>query len=307
MPALAVATSVAGERRQFQLGCDEDARFRIASITKPMTASLAVQLLDLDEQHRESGPTTCGSATCWRTSPATAARSATCARFGEGDDALGAAVAELPSVERLVPLDAAWSYANTGYWLAGWLAARQNGSTYEEALQEHVLGPAGLAEATFGSPSLERHRPRGRRRRLSARPPPFGRARRDRSGGRPLRRLAAAAAVDERAAGAAREAAGRRLRARLLRRARGGDRHLGPPRLLRRLPVHAAAGAEPRRLARRADEQQPRQPGPARRRGRLVRGGARRPAPRRTDGRARAGGARPARRHLRERGHDGRR
>jgi D-alanyl-D-alanine carboxypeptidase len=153
VPALAVATSVAGERRQFQLGCDEDARFRIASITKPMTASLAVQLLDLDEstgiwpedvrvRHLLAHVTGFGGEIGDLT------------RFGEGDDALGAAVAELPSVERLVPLEAAWSYANTGYWLAGWLAARQNGSTYEEALQEHVLGPAGITDPTFGEPSL---------------------------------------------------------------------------------------------------------------------------------------------------------
>jgi D-alanyl-D-alanine carboxypeptidase len=154
VPALAVATSVAGERRQFQLGCDEDARFRIASITKPMTASLAVQLLDLDEstgiwpedvrvRHLLAHVTGFGGEIGDLT------------RFGEGDDALAAAVAELPSVERLVPLEAAWSYANTGYWLAGWLAAQQNGSTYEEALQEHVLGPAGISDPTFGEPSLQ--------------------------------------------------------------------------------------------------------------------------------------------------------
>ena len=98
-----------------------------------MTASLAVQLLDLDEstgiwpeevrvRHLLAHVTGYGG------------EIGDLARFGEGDDALGAAVAELPSVERLVPLDAAWSYANTGYWLAGWLAAQQNGSTYEEAL-----------------------------------------------------------------------------------------------------------------------------------------------------------------------------
>jgi CubicO group peptidase (beta-lactamase class C family) len=153
VPALAVATSIGGEREEFQLGCDEGARFRIASVTKPMTASLALRLLDLDEpagiwpedvriRHLLAHVTGYGGEIGDLT------------RFGEGDDALGAAVAELPSVERLVPLEAAWSYANTGYWLAGWLAAQANGSTYEDALQEHVLGPAGLTEATFGAPSL---------------------------------------------------------------------------------------------------------------------------------------------------------
>jgi D-alanyl-D-alanine carboxypeptidase len=154
VPALAVATSADGEREELQLGCEEGARFRIASITKPMTASLAVQLLDLDEstgvwpedvrvRHLLSHVT------------GFAGEIGDLTRFGEGDDALGTAVAELTAVERLVPLEAAWSYANTGYWLAGWLAAQQNGTTYEEALQEHVLEPAGLTETTFGSPTLD--------------------------------------------------------------------------------------------------------------------------------------------------------
>ena len=236
MPALAVATSVAGERRQFQLGCDEDARFRIASITKPMTASLAVQLLDLDES-TESGRRTSASGTCCRTSRATAARSATSRASARATTRSGgsrrAAVGRTarPARRRVV-------VRQHGYWLAGWLAARQNGSTYEEALQEHVLGPAGLDEATFGSPSLEGTGPDGAAA-ATIRAPAALRAgsSRPQRRRRPLRRLAAAAAVDERAAGAAREAAGWRLRARLLRRARGGDRHLGPPRLLRRLPV----------------------------------------------------------------------
>jgi len=154
VPALSVATSAAGERQQFQLGCDDRDRFRIASITKPMTASLAVQLLDLDEstgiwpedvrvRHLLSHVT------------GYACEIGDLTRFGDGDDALGAAVSELPSVERLLPVETVWSYANTGYWLSGWLAARQNDSTYEEALREHVLVPAGLTEASFESPSLE--------------------------------------------------------------------------------------------------------------------------------------------------------
>jgi CubicO group peptidase (beta-lactamase class C family) len=158
VPALAVATSLDGERRQFQLGCDEGARFRIASITKPMTASLALQLLDLDES-TGIWPADVRIRHLLTHVTGYAGEIGDLSRFGEGDDALGAAVAELPSVERLVPLEAAWSYANTGYWLAGWLAAQQNGSTYEEALAEHVLGPAGITDATFAEPSLAGHGP----------------------------------------------------------------------------------------------------------------------------------------------------
>ena len=124
-----------------------------------MTASLAVQLLDLDEstgiwpdevrvRHLLAHVTGYGG------------EIGDLARFGEGDDALGAAVAELPSVERLVPLDAAWSYANTGYWLAGWLAARQNGSTYEEALAGARARPGRARGGDVRVAEPRRHRPR---------------------------------------------------------------------------------------------------------------------------------------------------
>src|SRR5262245_40581481 len=76
------------------------------------------------------------------------------ARFGDGDDALGRAVAELPCARRWLGVDEVWSYANSGYWLAGWLAAERAGSTYEEALAARVLGAAGLEATSFDEPDL---------------------------------------------------------------------------------------------------------------------------------------------------------
>jgi CubicO group peptidase (beta-lactamase class C family) len=75
-------------------------------------------------------------------------------RLGAGDDALPAAVAELPSVRRFVGVDEIWSYANTGYWLAGHLAAARAGATYEDALTTRVLEPFGLGATSFGEPDL---------------------------------------------------------------------------------------------------------------------------------------------------------
>jgi CubicO group peptidase (beta-lactamase class C family) len=75
-------------------------------------------------------------------------------RFGSGDDALGAAVAELPNVRRFVGVEEIWSYANTGYWLAGHLAAARANSTYEDALTTRVLEPLGLEATSFGEPDL---------------------------------------------------------------------------------------------------------------------------------------------------------
>ena len=48
VPALAVGTWVAGRKETFTVGCDAATRFRIASVTKPLTALLAVELLDLE-------------------------------------------------------------------------------------------------------------------------------------------------------------------------------------------------------------------------------------------------------------------
>ena len=96
-------------------------------------------------------------------------------QYGDGDDALPACVAELPGIRRFVGVETAWSYANTGYWLAGHLAAERAGSTFEDALTEHVLRPAGL-EAT---PSAG---PTSRAPAATRNPSPYPRARRP-SGG----------------------------------------------------------------------------------------------------------------------------
>ena len=154
VPALQLALLDAdGNAEDIALGCDPGDRFRIASITKPVTASAAVQLLDLDAttgvwpddvrvRHLLSHTSGFDS------------ELADLARFGDGDDALGAAVAELPGLRRLLGSGEVFSYANSGYWLAGWLTARAAGTTYEDAVTEHVLQPACLSSTDFGEPSL---------------------------------------------------------------------------------------------------------------------------------------------------------
>jgi len=153
VPALALGASVGGRVETFSVGCPVDTVFRVASITKPFTATLALELLapqgttgvwpaDVRVRHLLSHTSgydcECGDL----------------ARFGDGDDALPAVALELPSVRRYLGVEQAWSYANSGYWLAGWLAAEQSGRTYEEALAEHVLRPAGLESTSFGEPGL---------------------------------------------------------------------------------------------------------------------------------------------------------
>src|SRR6476661_1761394 len=140
VPALAVGTSVGGDFESVVVGCTPETRFRIASITKPFTATLALDLLDLESSsgvwpadvrirhllsHTSGYDGECGDLS----------------RFGDGDDALGDVIAELPTLRRWLHVEQAWSYANAGYWLAGALCAQRAGSTFEEALTARALQP----------------------------------------------------------------------------------------------------------------------------------------------------------------------
>jgi len=155
VPALSVATAVGGEVATVTVGCKPETRFRAASITKPFTALLTSGLLDLDAvtgvwpddvrirhllSHTSGFDCELGERDL--------------ARFGDGDGALAAAVEELPTVQRLVGVDEIWSYANTGYWLAGHLAAQRADATFEDAIAARVCRPFGLEATSFGEPDL---------------------------------------------------------------------------------------------------------------------------------------------------------
>ena len=105
-----------------------DTPFRIASITKWFTASLAALVLDLDEPLGADG--------------ATAGR-------------LLSHTADLrPSSRELLP-DACrglWSYSNAGYVIAGEVCAAAAGTSYSQAVQERLLEPLGLERTSFEEP-----------------------------------------------------------------------------------------------------------------------------------------------------------
>ncbi|HEV8459553.1 MAG TPA: serine hydrolase domain-containing protein [Gaiellaceae bacterium] len=155
VPALAAGIAVGGRVETASVGCDVETVFRVASVTKPFTASLAVSLLDLeaptgiwpgDVRVRHLLSHTSGF-DC-------ELPEADLVRFGDGDEALAGAIAELPGVRRWLGVEQVWSYANTGYWLAGFLAAAAAGSSYEDALTEHVIRRAGLESTSFGPADL---------------------------------------------------------------------------------------------------------------------------------------------------------
>jgi CubicO group peptidase (beta-lactamase class C family) len=155
VPALAVGTSAGGHVETFAAGCAVETLFRVASVTKPFTATLALELLDpqattgvwpADVRVRHLLSHMSGYDCELRTGDQS--------RLGDDDGALGAQTKELPVVRRFVGVEQCWSYANTGFWLAGWLAAEQAGSSFEEALARYVLAPAGLESTSFGEPEL---------------------------------------------------------------------------------------------------------------------------------------------------------
>ena len=154
VPALAVGVLTGGRAETFAVGCDVATRFTVASITKPFVAHLALELLDMD-----------ASTGIWpddvrvrhllaHTSGFDCELSGPTSAFGEDDDALARCAAELPSARRFLGVDELWSYANTGYWLTGHLCAVRAGTTFEQTLANHVIGPAGLDATDFGRPDI---------------------------------------------------------------------------------------------------------------------------------------------------------
>ena len=131
-----------------------DATFRIASVTKPFTAALAQAVLDLDEPlETPAGPATprqllshLGGLRCEAERPLGDFASVSAAVAGAGLRAF-AGPGEL------------WVYSNAGYWLVGAEIERVTGTSFEEAMRAHVLGPRGLDGIGFGPPTTAGHEP----------------------------------------------------------------------------------------------------------------------------------------------------
>lgn len=154
VPALAVGVSVDGAVETAGIGCAPETVFRVASVTKPFTALLCTELLDLNARTGVWPDDVRVRHLLSHTSGFDAERG-DLTRFGEGDDALGAAVEELRGTRRWVGVEQCWSYANTGYWIAGHLCAEASGATYEDAVSARIAAPLGLEATGFGEPELE--------------------------------------------------------------------------------------------------------------------------------------------------------
>jgi CubicO group peptidase (beta-lactamase class C family) len=157
--AAGVASLVTGE------ALHESTRFRVASITKPFTATLAMLLagegvLQLDAPVRRALPDL-------RLADERAQEVVTPRQLlahlsglecepahdisvhGAGDGALGKLIATYGTLGQLTLPGAIWSYSNTGYWLAGAAIARAAGSTFEQVARELLLDPLGMRDSGF--------------------------------------------------------------------------------------------------------------------------------------------------------------
>jgi len=127
--------------------------FRIASISKPFTATLAMTLvqdglLGLDEPPPASPVDATlrqllshqGGLACEWHEPID--------RFGEDDDALLELLDGEPEQLPVGPGEL-YSYSNGGYWLVGAAIARVCGTSFEEAVRARVLEPLALHATTY--------------------------------------------------------------------------------------------------------------------------------------------------------------
>src|SRR5712671_3818975 len=129
VPAVAAGLLVGGRVELAAAGPVEvETPFRIASITKWFTASLATLLLDLD------APSGAGGASAGR---------------------LLSHTADLrPNSRELLPepCRGLWSYSNAGFVLAGRECAAAAGTSFSDAVRERLLEPLGLERTTFEEP-----------------------------------------------------------------------------------------------------------------------------------------------------------
>jgi CubicO group peptidase (beta-lactamase class C family) len=144
------------------LPVDADTLFQTGSITKTMTATVAVRLaedgrLDLDAPVRTYIPEL-------RLADEDAARVVTVRHMlthsggwlgdyfedtGRGDDALARIVANLGELPQLTDPGTQWHYGNSGFYVAGRVIEVVTGRTFEDAVRELLLQPLGMTRSVF--------------------------------------------------------------------------------------------------------------------------------------------------------------
>ncbi len=153
------------------LPVDADTLFQIASISKTITATTLMRLvergsLDLAAPVRRYLPAfqladedVAARATLRHLVTHTSGWEGDCFEdFGQGDDALARYVAAMRGLEQVTPLGEVWHYSNSSFALLGRLIEVATGATYEAAVRELVLAPLGLTRSCFSAAEAITHR-----------------------------------------------------------------------------------------------------------------------------------------------------
>jgi CubicO group peptidase (beta-lactamase class C family) len=153
------------------LAVDGDTLFQIASITKTITATVIMRLvdrgkLDLGDPIRRYIPS-------FKLKDEDAASRATVKHlvthtggwlgdsfrdFGNGNDALQLYVDGMVELEQLTPLGEIWHYSNSSFTVLGRLIEIATGKTYEEATRELLFKPLGMDHSVFSAAEAIVHR-----------------------------------------------------------------------------------------------------------------------------------------------------
>ena len=153
------------------LEVDGDTLFQIASITKTITATVIMRLVDqgkveLAAPVRRYIPS-------FKLKDEDAASRATVKHlvthtggwlgdafrdFGNGNDALAKYVDGMVELEQLTPLGEIWHYSNSSFTVLGRIFELVTGKTYEEATRELLFGPLGMDHSVFSAAEAIVHR-----------------------------------------------------------------------------------------------------------------------------------------------------
>jgi CubicO group peptidase (beta-lactamase class C family) len=153
------------------LAVDADTLFQIASITKTITATTIMRLVEqkkiaLDAPIRTYIPTfalkdpaTAERATVRHLVTHTGGWLGDCfADFGNGNDALQKYVDAMVELEQLTPLGEIWHYSNSSFTVLGRIIEVTSGKTYEEAVRDLLFKPLGMAHSVFSAGEAIVHR-----------------------------------------------------------------------------------------------------------------------------------------------------
>jgi CubicO group peptidase (beta-lactamase class C family) len=165
-----VASSLGGVRRHASVGsAGLDTAFRIASLTKPLTAvgtvmavrrrgiGLDTRVLDLLPGLRDDWAAdrhlTVGQVLAQTSGLAPTVTADDVLRLGDSDAVTTETARLVVRAGSARPPGLRWEYYNGNYFLAGALVAALTEATYEDALDELVLRPWGLRSTSFRPPA----------------------------------------------------------------------------------------------------------------------------------------------------------